>query len=173
MPHMKDPFFGRSVVYISKHNTNGAMGFIINKPFGETDEEFMKSLYIDEDNLLSIVPTVYFGGPVSVERGVILHTSDYTSRETIKISEDFSITSSKNTLRDIHSREGPKEFRLMLGYAGWLGGQLEREIKNGDWLMQSTNIEFIFRTPDELKWEYAAESLGIKTFEISGLGGIA
>ena len=31
MPHMNDPFFSRSVVYICEHGNSGAMGMIINK----------------------------------------------------------------------------------------------------------------------------------------------
>ena len=32
MPALQDPIFRRSVVYICEHNTNGAMGIIVNKP---------------------------------------------------------------------------------------------------------------------------------------------
>lgn len=32
MPALRDPIFRRSVVYICEHNTNGAMGIIVNKP---------------------------------------------------------------------------------------------------------------------------------------------
>ena len=31
VPHMNDTLFGKSVVYICEHNTEGAMGLIINK----------------------------------------------------------------------------------------------------------------------------------------------
>ena len=31
MPHMNDPFFSKSVVYICEHGNGGAMGMIINK----------------------------------------------------------------------------------------------------------------------------------------------
>ncbi len=31
MPHMNDPFFSKSVVYICEHEKNGAMGMIVNK----------------------------------------------------------------------------------------------------------------------------------------------
>ena len=37
MPHMQDPYFGRAVVFICEHNKDGALGFIVNKPF-ETPE---------------------------------------------------------------------------------------------------------------------------------------
>ena len=36
----------------------------------------------------------------------------------------------------------------MLGHAGWSAGQLEREIENGDWLIQSTTSDFIFNVQE-------------------------
>ena len=33
MPHMQDPYFNRSVVFMCEHNKDGAMGLIVNKPF--------------------------------------------------------------------------------------------------------------------------------------------
>ena len=37
MPHMSDPYFSKSVIYICEHNKEGAMGIIINKQFKEPD----------------------------------------------------------------------------------------------------------------------------------------
>ena len=44
MPHMQDPYFGRSVIFICEHNEDGALGFIVNKPF-ETLE--LQELFAD------------------------------------------------------------------------------------------------------------------------------
>ena len=32
MPHVSDPIFKQSLIYICNHDKNGAMGLIINKP---------------------------------------------------------------------------------------------------------------------------------------------
>ena len=42
----------------------------------------------------------------------------------------------------------------MLGHAGWTSGQLEKEIENGDWLMQSTSIDFVFNTNESKMWQF-------------------
>ena len=47
-------------------------------------------LYADE--ILKSVEQVYFGGPVMVERGIVLHSSHYQSVDSIKISNDFFFT---------------------------------------------------------------------------------
>lgn len=174
MPHLQDPYFGRSVVFICEHTLKGAYGLIVNKPF-EAPE--LKSLFRDVfdkgESLLRLIPKIYFGGPVLVERGILLHPASYSTKGTVKISEEFAITSTKDILRDIAKGKGPEVYRLMLGQAGWTSGQLEREIENGDWLLQTTTTDFIFHTPDEFKWSTAAKSFGIDTSQFSGLGGLA
>lgn len=174
MPHMQDSYFGRSVVFICEHNQKGAMGLIINKPFQDPElKELFSNIFTEQEDVLEIVPTVYFGGPVLVERGIILHDSNYRREGTLYLSEDFSITSSREILHDIAREQGPENFRLMLGHAGWGAGQLEREIENGDWLLQSTTPEFVFHTDEQIMWQEAARTFGIDASQISGLGGIA
>ena len=53
----------------------------------------------------------------------------------------------------------------MLGHAGWSSGQLEKEIENGDWLMQSTSIDFVFNTEESSNEKSTARSFGV---ELSG-----
>ena len=90
MPHMQDPYFNRSVVFMCEHNKDGAMGLIVNKPFSDpTLKELFDSFYDDADKILKSVEQVYFGGPVMVERGIVLHSSHYQSEDSIKISNDF------------------------------------------------------------------------------------
>ena len=108
-----------------------------------------------------------------IERGILLHTSSYNSKDSIKISDQFSITSSNKILKDINNHNGPKDFKLMLGHAGWTSGHLEKEIENVDWLMQSTSIDFVFNTNEAKMWQIAAKSFGVELSEISGFGGSA
>ena len=96
MPHMQDLFFGKSVVFMCEHDKQGAMGLIVNKPFRELDlKESFDQLYEESDEILSAVSQVYFGGPVLVERGILLHGTKIHSDNSIKISDDFFISSHK------------------------------------------------------------------------------
>lgn len=171
---MQDPYFGRAVVFICEHNKDGALGFIVNKPF-ETPE--LKELFADffpkDDDILKLVPDVYFGGPILVERGIVLHSADYKTEGTIVIGDDFSLTSNKAIIQEIADKRGPKHSKLLLGHAGWAQYQLEAEIENGDWLLQHTNLDFIFNTEEKFMWDMATKSFGIDLSEFSGLGGSA
>ena len=53
MPHMTDPFFSKSVIYICEHNQQGAIGIIINKQFKEPElKDIFDKLYIGDDPFL-------------------------------------------------------------------------------------------------------------------------
>jgi len=173
MPQLTDPYFGRSVVYLCEHDKEGAMGLVINKPLGEADLKEIFAPETEENEFLVAVPKVYFGGPVMLERGIVLHSAEYKLEDTQPVSEQLSITSSKIIIRDIRNNKGPNRFRLMLGHAGWGKNQLEREIENGDWLVQSVEIDFIYDTPDAKMWNAAARSFGIDTSQLAGFGGMA
>lgn len=174
MPHMQDPYFSHTVVLICEHTEDGAMGLIINRPFEDPDlKELFTEIYAENEDLLKIVPRVYFGGPVMVERGIVLHSGSYSATGTMTISDTFSLTSHRDILRDINKNNGPEQFKLMLGHVGWAPGQMEGEIERGDWLLQNVTHDFVFNIPENMMWKHAARALGIETNEIAGVGGQA
>ena len=173
MPHMNDPFFSKSVVYICEHGNSGAMGMIVNKSLNAPElREIFDKFFKVEKAFNMIKSNTFFGGPVLLEKGIILHHSDYSSPKSISISKSVSLTSDKGTLEDL-KREGKVPFKLMLGHAGWSGGQLEREIENGNWLIQSTTSDFIFNLPPNQMWECAANSIGLDVHSNLGTSGQA
>ncbi len=174
MPHMQDPFFGNSVVFMCEHDAKGAMGLIVNKPFRDPElKDTFDQIFESSDKILQSVSQVYFGGPVLVERGILLHSSQFHSNDSIKISDEFFISSHKKTLNEMKSQNGEQYSRLLLGHAGWSEGQLEREIENGDWLVQETSPDFIFKIPVEQMWGMAIQSFGIDIADFSTTGGQA
>ena len=173
MPHMNDPFFSKSVVYICEHGNSGAMGMIVNKNLDAPElREIFDKFFKVEKPINMIKSNTFFGGPVLLEKGIILHHSDYSSPKSISISKSVSLTSDKGALEDL-KREEKVPFKLMLGHAGWSAGQLEREIENGDWLIQSTTSDFIFNLPPNQMWEYAARSIGLDIDSSLGTSGQA
>jgi len=171
---MADPYFGKAVVYICEHTKEGAMGLVINRPFMEPDlKKLFTEIYEDNENILKIVPTVHFGGPVMIERGIVLHTTDHTVKGSVEITKKIAMTSHRDILSDIAKKRGPENFKLFLGHSGWTGGQLEKEIERGDWLLQDTTHDFIFDVPEKYMWSQAARTLGIDVPDSTGLSGHA
>jgi putative transcriptional regulator len=62
---------------------------------------------------------------------------------------------------------------VALGYAGWSGGQLEREITENAWLSGPADYDVIFNTPLERRWAAAARLLGVDMSLISSEAGHA
>ena len=151
------------------------MGLIINKSINDLKLKDEADSILKETKLHQInpKPNVYFGGPVDLNMGIILHPLDYVSKKTIKISNQIGVTSDSKILKDIAVGKGPSMFRFSIGYAGWSDGQLENEFENGDWLIAPSNSEIIFDMPDEQKWAYINNQLGIDINDISGYSGFA
>jgi len=175
MPHVNDPIFKKSLIYVCSHDKDGAMGLIINKPISDLKLKEEADSILKETQLHQINPTpnVYFGGPVDLNMGIILHPLDYITKKTIKISNQIGVTSDSKILNDIVTGKGPSMFRFSIGYAGWSNGQLENEFENGDWLIAPSNSEIIFDMPDEQKWKYINNKLGVDINDLSGHGGFA
>ena len=136
MPHMTDPFFAQTVIYICEQHESGSMGLVINRPLEDFQSQIiLDALGLDEGSGFNNFQRLYYGGPVQPDHGIVLHSTDYHIEDTMEISEKVSLTATPEVLHDIREGNGPDEFRLTWGYAGWESEQLEREIANGDWLL--------------------------------------
>jgi len=169
VPHLKDPFFEKSVIYLCEHDKEGAMGLIINKVIkknnislkdSNSDIEFKG--YLKENYL-------HIGGPVLTDKVLFLHTNSEISK-SVPISDEISISGNIEVLSLIQKSKDIKS-KLFLGHAGWDCGQLEREIENGDWLIQKANADLIFEQEVGNIWIIAANSLGIEISDISNTSG--
>ncbi len=174
MPGLVDPMFEKSVSFICQHTAKGAMGLTINRPIEVSFAELLKQLDIPVTNgSLSerfANTNVYLGGPVDTEHGFVLHSNENHSDawgQSLEISDKLSLSSSKDILKAIANGEGPDNFLVTLGYAGWSEGQIEREMQENSWLNVPTDNDILFNTPFEQRWESAARKLGIDIHLIS------
>ena len=107
------------------------------------------------------------GGPVEMESGFLLYTSREEDRYAIEVTPGVYVSRDARLLEDISQGQGPKDFLFMLGYAGWGAGQLEGELIDNSWLTVPADLEVLFHTPDDEKWQKAARTFGI---DIATLG---
>ncbi len=112
MPGMVDPNFANSVIYLFEHNERGAMGSVVNKP----TEVDLATLFDKIELKLEIAPLleqpVYFGGPVQVERGFVLHESNphFSYSSSLIIPGGLTMTTSKDVLEAVALGKGPSHF---------------------------------------------------------------
>ena len=168
MPSLDDPNFSKSVVFIEEHNEDGAVGIIINKPLDIQLATVFEHLNISDPIHSIASKPVLLGGPVGQEQGFVLHTDGKNdSNNTIQLS------SSKEILTQIANGEGPPEFQVALGYAGWETGQLEDEVAQNDWLIIKATPNILFHTPIAKRWPASIQSLGIDATQLSDQSGHA
>jgi putative transcriptional regulator len=160
MPGINDPQFTHSITYICDHNADGAMGVMINRPMDIYLQDVFEQLNIDYIQTNANTP-VLSGGPVSTQRGFILHPTGGKWQSTLQISPEISLTASKDIISSLADGSGPANAQIALGYSGWGAGQLEAEIKENSWLTVPADAAILFNTPLELRWHAAAKSLGI------------
>jgi putative transcriptional regulator len=83
------------------------------------------------------------------------------------VTADISICTSKTILQDIAAGNGPDNYLVALGCAGWDAGQLEREISANTWLTIPADTDLIFSQDYAAKADAAASLLGIDLQQIS------
>ena len=181
MPDMTDPRFHRSVVQLCAHSDEGAMGLIVNKRIDDLDLDSL----IDQIDLPRAIGDgavraenggrpVHNGGPVEGNRGFVLHSPDYFSKEaSLKVVDGMCLTATTDILAAVATGEGPQYAIVALGYAGWSPGQLESEMAANAWLNCPTDPEIVFASDDATKYEKALSKLGIDPSHLVSAAGRA
>jgi len=169
MPSITDPIFKQSLILICDDSKDGTMGLIINKPIDFNEMLLMQN----EDALYLENSKIYFGGPVNLDVGFVLHEPGYRTEQTLNISKNLCLTSNDKVITDIKKNNGPDNFLFTLGYSGWDKNQLNDEIKNGDWLIVPADTESIFKKNDTEKWSTYSSLVGFNLNDLNGESGKA
>lgn len=133
-------YFEGALVYLAEYNSGGAIGFVLNRPFGRRLNELVAFRNAGPFML-------YEGGPVDTEHLFLLHQcpqlvdAGSLVAEGIFLGGNFgqavaALTEGKLTDRDI---------RIFVGYCGWHAGDLEQEIAEGSWQLLAGSASQVFR----------------------------
>jgi putative transcriptional regulator len=152
---IRDPRFVRTVVYIVRHDADGAFGVVLNRPLGEMSiEDALKPFGLEVPPSSGQV-RVNGGGPVQPRAGGVLHTGEWTGEDTIVIDTRFSFTRNPKVLQAIGKGTGPRRALFFLGYAGWAAGQLEGELARDSWGIALADEALVFEDDPERMWRDA------------------
>jgi len=171
MPQMTDPNFARSVVLLCRHEAEGAMGLVVNRP---TDTLASSVVLLDPPAQRDSGLLAWVGGPVEQQRGWLLLGYDPRTPEAMAVGHGLYLSASADVLRLlIEGRaDGRTDHRFFFGYAGWGAGQLESELTASAWLTVDVTRALVFETPGERMWEAAIRSLGIDPYALQMTGGV-
>lgn len=174
MPAMADPRFAHTLTYIIKHDEDGAVGIVVNKPM-----ELPLTRLLAEISSTVVAPLrhpkqpVLFGGPVNPQMGFVLHRQRGDWNSTMPVAEGICVTSSRDILDAIAQGEGPDDYIVALGYSGWSAGQLEQEMAENAWLTCPADSALLFDVPLDERWHTGIKRLGIDPSFLSSDAGHA
>ena len=167
MPGMTDPIFSKCLLYVCEHHEQGALGLVVNRPMAMNLDAMLLELGMTATGPeLENIP-IYFGGPVEMERGFILHEPVGQWQSTIPVTDTLGLTTSKDILEALGKGEGPRHALIALGYSGWAPGQLEYELSQNTWLSTKSSTEIIFDTPPEERMPAVFRLMGIDMAQLS------
>ena len=164
-PSMDDSIFKKTLIYVISDNESGSMGIIINKPALNINFQSIFGNFKNNINQKKLnKPEVFYGGPVELDKGFIIHTNDYKDNEAITLLDNnLALSSNISIIEDILLGEGPSKSIFTIGYTGWDSYQLKSEISKNTWIEIELDIEIIFSNKHNDKWSYALSKLGINS----------
>jgi putative transcriptional regulator len=137
-PALVDPNFRRTVVLVTEHTEEGAMGVVLNRDTPVAVSEAVPHL----GELAGEGAVVHVGGPVQPEAVVAL-------AEFVDPSSAASIAF--ETVGYVRADAEPDDLagivarvRVFAGYAGWGAGQLDAELEESAWIVEPALVADVF-----------------------------
>src|SRR5437588_1044468 len=154
-PTIGDPRFARTVILMVRHDKEGALGIVINRPVGERSIAALLEATGPDDADVAGILRVFAGGPVQPELGFVVHSAEYRRAETVDVDGRVAMTASRQILLDIGHNQGPEKSLFALGYAGWGPGQLEGELARHNWFTTPEEPKLVFEDDRDKLWDEA------------------
>ena len=108
MPGLTGDYFASSLTYVCEHNDDGAMGIMINRPSSISLVELFAQVGLKANKRWVETP-VLEGGPVSTERGFVLHSADRAFETSADLGNDLYLSTALEVLDAIAKDDGPQD----------------------------------------------------------------
>ena len=125
-------FFEHATILIVEHNEKGSLGFVTNKPFGKLLHELIEFNHVKPFPLMD-------GGPVDRDHLFVLHKRPDLIDGGEQITNGLYLGGNmEQVIKAINDGVvNEHEIQLFIGYCGWDAGELEAEMEEGSWTINS------------------------------------
>jgi len=156
-PFLSDSYFKRSVVYLTEHNVEGSVGFVLNKPIDLKVHDIIQD-FPEFDANISI------GGPVNTNTIHYIHTLGDAIPDSVKVKDNIHWGGDFNILKDLISTGTitRDQVRFFLGYSGWSANQLDKELAQNAWLVAEIKTSMVMKGEKSDFWNQILEKMGNK-----------
>lgn len=147
VPFIDDAYFNKAVILLLLHDSEGSVGYILNKPTHSYLHELIDD--IPESSFI-----IHNGGPVSTDTLQFIHTLGNRIPHSLKISENLYWGGDFETVRALIKQNAihASEIRFFIGYSGWDKNQLQQELTNNTWVIHSIDTHTVMHGHDEQLW---------------------
>ncbi|MBS1626327.1 MAG: YqgE/AlgH family protein [Bacteroidetes bacterium] len=154
-PFLKDKNFIRTVILICDHQTDGSVGFVINKTYDYNIGYLVSGL--EDCNF-----PVYVGGPVQVDTIHFLHQRPDLIEGGYAVSNNIYWGGNFEQVKILlqEKKLTQKDIKFFIGYSGWDAEQLAEEIKEKSWITRTANKQLVFNKNTDILWKQALQGLG-------------
>lgn len=151
--------FSKSLIFIDSHTGDGAHGWIVNKQLeADVANRLRRGMKLNKN-----IP-IYYGGPVDVNSGVVIHSKDLHVPATKVINDSLSITRDKSIINILNMGQFPEYFKIIVGCSAWGPTQLENEMlgsrTNGtpSWVASPFSHDLMWNISPAEQWNAGIES---------------
>ena len=152
-PALDDPNFSRTVVLITEHGDDGAMGIVLNRP---ADTEVAE--VIPELTAIATEEPVFLGGPVEPEALVVLGEFNDVDKAAWLVVADVGLVAATTDLDELPA--AVRRGRVYAGFSGWGPGQLEAELEEEAWIVEPPIPPELFPDDPMTLWSDVLERKG-------------
>lgn len=146
-PAILDPNFRQAVVLLAEHTDEGAMGVILNREGSATISEAVPDLlYIGGDDDI-----VFVGGPVSPNAVTVLADFEDPAQAALLVDDSVGFVPAEVSDED-ELAASVRRSRVFAGHAGWGPGQLEAEMDEESWIVETALHEDVFTAQPDSLW---------------------
>jgi putative transcriptional regulator len=152
-PILADPNFSRTVVLITEHGEEGAMGIVLNRPSDAEVSEVLPELAE-----IAVEEPIFVGGPVQPEALVVLGEFSDPDKAAWIVVADVGLVSADTDIEDLPA--SVRRGRVYAGFSGWGPGQLESELEEEAWIVEPPIPPELFPDDPSTLWADVLERKG-------------
>jgi putative transcriptional regulator len=154
-PTLLDPNFRRTVVLITEHTEDGAMGLVLNRQSTVAVGDAIPSLeWLESQDAI-----VHVGGPVAPTGVIVL--AEWAEPDLAGLLVDGHLGFLAGEPDDPDEVAGAmRRVRVFAGHAGWGPGQLEGELAEDAWIVADRIDDDVFTADPEALWAAVLRRMG-------------
>jgi len=150
-PELGDPNFARSVILVLRHDDEGTIGVVLNRPTNLVPATVFPELGA---NIGGYQGHLFRGGPIAATR--LLYIVRGLAAATVsgpEVLDKVFLSIDDESLPDmVRLADGTNDLRLYAGHAAWAPGQLQMEINAGGWQLLPGSPELVFHADPGGLW---------------------